>query len=279
MLTKIAPHSGFCLGVRATISAIEEVLKHAKEPVYSIGLPVHNPQLTERLKAAGLCVVQSLDEIKEGILIVRAHGFTPQVMRDAEKKGLKIIDTTCVFVRRAQQIAAELSGKGYTVVITGERNHPEMISLAGFAGDKVLIVSNHKEARALELDGKFVGILSQTTQSRAFFDEVVHILETKPLRELRVADTICAGLQKTQDAAKELAREVDVMLVLGGRMSSNTKRLYEACKTVNKRSYHIETEKDLLLSIVKGAKSVGITAGASTPDWIIESVKHAIEAM
>lgn len=279
MLVKIALHSGFCLGVRATISAIEEVLKHAQEPVYSIGLPVHNPQLTERLKAAGLHVVQSLEEIGKGILIVRAHGFTPQVMRDAEKKGLKIIDTTCVFVRRAQQIAAELAGKGYTVVITGEKNHPEMVSLSGFAGDKALIVSNHEEARVLGLEGKFVGILSQTTQSRAFFDEVVHILETKPLRELRVADTICAGLRRTQDAAKELAREVDAMLVLGGRMSSNTKRLYEACKAVNKRSYHIETEKELVPSMFEGAKSVGITAGASTPDWIIESVKHTVELM
>lgn len=278
MKVEVAKHSGFCFGVRNTIKKIEDTLESTGQTVYSIGLPVHNPQLTERLKEAGLVVVDSASEVKDGILIVRAHGLPPSEIKMLRDKGVEVIDATCPFVKRAQSIATMLSEEGYKVVLCGEQKHPEVKAIIGCLKEGYLICSQVDDIHALSTGDK-VALLSQTTYSPLVFQEIVAQVVRKGFREFRIFNTICESVENRKEFAMVLAQQTDVMFIVGGKMSSNTKRLYEAAYIKNHRSYHIETVDEIDIGMFDGATSVGITGGASTPEWLVDEVVSFCEKL
>jgi (E)-4-hydroxy-3-methyl-but-2-enyl pyrophosphate reductase len=272
----IADFAGFCHGVRHTITTIEDTLKTSRENVYSIGLPIHNPQLTQRLISKGLKVVDCADDVNEGVLIVRAHGLPPQEIYDVQKRGVQIIDATCGFVLRAQHIVRQLFEEKYRIIIAGEREHPEVKSLLGVADRAAVVCDSVAEVEAISSDGQY-GIVSQTTFSDKLYKEMLGVLIKKQFREIRIFNTVCASIEKRALAAQDIARRVDLMLIIGGNMSANTRRLFEACKTVNINSYHIETKEDMKNEWFLKVSLVGITAGASTPDWVVDEIKEELD--
>ena len=274
-----AQEIGFCFGVKRAVTMAEAALKD-REPIYSLGSIIHNRQVVEGLSRRGLKVISDARLIKKGRLVIASHGISPKVAKAIAARGVNIIDATCPFVLNAQKIAKRLSGEGYEVVIVGDAGHPEVKALVDFAPKRVYVVKDEKEARALKLKkGRKISVISQTTQSTENFLAVVGtILESKP-KEIRIFNTICKDAEERQALAKELAGRVGLMLVVGGRDSANTRRLYEVCKKVLNNSHLIETEKDLRRSWLKPAGSVGITSGASTPEWLVKRVVHTIERL
>ena len=278
MHVELAGQAGFCFGVKNTIQKIEDTLRSAHEPVWSIGLPVHNKQLTERLQQKGLRIADAVDEVTEGILIVRAHGLPPAEIESLHVRGITIIDGTCPFVKKAQNTAHELSSEGYFILLCGEEKHPEVRAIAGCISGPYRICTSADDVRSFKSDKK-VALISQTTQSPVIFNEIAGVLSTRQLPELKVVDTICKSVHNRKEAAMTLAAHVDIMFVVGGKMSSNTKRLYEVSLQENPRSYHIETAAEIDPAWFAAARTAGVTAGASTPDWIISEVVRFCESI
>ena len=264
----LAEHLGFCYGVKR---AIEIARQNASTDGTSstLGPIIHNPQMVERLKNEGVGTVGSLDEMEDGLVIIRSHGVGPEVYEEAESRGLELVDATCPHVKKAQLSAKLLSEEGYTVVIIGEKNHPEVKSIFEWTAQDAYIIETEAEADALPSIGK-LGVVSQTTFSGEKFRSIVsHLLEKS--REIKILRTICTATDLRQTAALELAENVDVMIVVGGKNSANTSRLAQLCATKCK-TYHIETVAELQDDWLKNVNKIGITAGASTPDWIIKEV-------
>jgi 4-hydroxy-3-methylbut-2-enyl diphosphate reductase len=271
----VANKCGFCPGVRNAISTAEKLLKEASdtECVCSLGPVIHNRDEVNRLEQAGLTVVDSVDEIQGGSVLIRSHGAAPNQFDKIKARGARIVDATCVLVKRLQEIARQLEGDGLQVIIIGEENHPEVQAVVG--GLKQAIVIATQEDLAKIPDGARLGIVSQTTQSPEQFSAMLGAIALRNFRELRVINTLCKESRKRQEAAVELCQTVDIMFVLGGLHSANTARLAEMCRKFNTRTYHLQSCKDLDISLLAHAATVGVTAGASTPDWIIdEFVKH-----
>ena len=264
----LAEHLGFCYGVKR---AIEIARQNASSDGSSstLGPIIHNPQMVERLKNEGVGTVGSLNEMEGGLVIIRSHGVGPKVYEEAESRGLELVDATCPHVKKAQLSAKLLSEEGYTVVIVGEKNHPEVKSIFEWTAHGAHIIETEAEAEALPRIGK-LGIVSQTTFSAKRFQSIVAYLLEKS-REIKILRTICTATDLRQAAALELAEKVDVMLVIGGKNSANTSRLAQICATKCK-TYHIETVAELRDEWINHVNKIGITAGASTPDWIIKEV-------
>ena len=264
----LAEHLGFCYGVKR---AIEIARENASTDGSSstLGPIIHNPQMVERLKNEGVGTVGSLEEMDDGLIIIRSHGVGPKVYEEAESRGLELVDATCPHVKKAQLSAKLLSEEGYTVVIVGEKNHPEVKSIFEWTAQDAYIIETEAEANALPRIGK-LGIVSQTTFSGDRFRSIVSCLLEKS-REIKILRTICTATDLRQAAALDLAEKVDVMLVIGGKNSANTTRLAQLCATKCK-TYHIETVEELQDDWIKDVNKIGITAGASTPDWIIKEV-------
>lgn len=263
----VAPNSGFCFGVRRAIEMAEQALS-AGGRVFSLGPLIHNPQVIDRLRRAGLEPVESVDEVTEGPVIIRSHGVQPEVMEELERRGLETLDATCPLVKKAQQSAELLSREGYTVVIVGERNHPEVKGLLGHSPG-ALVIDPKDDPPPLPKDSA-IGVIAQTTQYPADFRRVVEKLLANDFLEVRVFSTICNATVVRQEAAVELAREVDIMFVLGGRNSANTNHLAEICRATGVETHHMETGEELNEQWLEGRHRVGVTAGASTPEWLIE---------
>ena len=235
----------------------------------TLGPIIHNPQMVERLKNEGVGTVESLDEMESGTIIIRSHGVGPQIYKEAEEKGLEIVDATCPHVKKAQLSAKELIDEGYEVVIIGEKNHPEVKSIFEWSDQKAKIVESEEDAEKI-LQCPKLGIVSQTTVSGERFTKIVSKLLNKS-KDIRILRTICTATDQRQSAALELAEKVDVMIVIGGRNSGNTTRLAQLCEE-KCRTHHVETAEELLSEWFTKTKKIGITAGASTPDWIIREV-------
>jgi 4-hydroxy-3-methylbut-2-enyl diphosphate reductase len=231
-----------------------------------------------KLEKRGVRVVDHPREAAEGTLIVRTHGVPPEVVEGARARHLDLVDATCPFVAVAQRKAASLREAGYTVVILGERDHPEVAGLEGFAGDGAVVVEDAVGLPRARLRGKRVGVVVQTTQTRANLASVAAAL-APVARELLVFNTICDATEKRQSAACELAAEVDVVVVVGGRNSANTARLAQLCRAIESRTYHIESAAELEPAWFAGALRIGVTAGASTPDEEIEATVAALQAL
>lgn len=272
----VAEHAGVCYGVERALRLAAEAAA-ASPSVHTLGPLIHNPQAVERLRRQGVGIAQALDEVREGTLVIRSHGVDPAVISEARERGLEVVDATCPFVSTAQRHAAELKEQGYAVVIVGEADHPEVEGIVAHAGGDAIVV---EEASSLpeRLPSRRVGVVVQTTQTAERLEEVVVALLAKA-NELRVFNTICSATAKRQKAARELARTVDVVVVVGGHNSGNTTRLAEICREENDRVYHIETPAELDPAWFAGADSVGVTAGASTPSDQIQQVVEAIERM
>ncbi len=272
----LADKAGFCFGVKRAINTAFEAAGKGTGGVYCLGPLIHNPQEVERLRRLGIETVEDFSSLKPGnSLIIRSHGVPPRVVAQARDMGLTIIDLTCPFVGKAQRDAETLQKEGYQVIVVGEKKHPEVQSILGYAGDNAVVVETADDVAGLRLEPR-LGVVAQTTQSYSNFSETVLKL-LRLSKELKVFNTICSSTKERQEAAQILARKVDVMLVVGGRNSANTSRLASLCRDVGKSTYHIEVADEIRTEWLAGIKSVGVTAGASTPDWVVDGVLEKLK--
>ncbi|MBN2181088.1 MAG: 4-hydroxy-3-methylbut-2-enyl diphosphate reductase [Sedimentisphaerales bacterium] len=267
MKVHVAEKCGFCHGVRNAIRVAEKTLLE-KKVVYSLGPIIHNRDMVEQLAKSGLKTVDKIDEIPSGTVLIRSHGAAPEQIAKLRVKGLDIVDATCILVKRLQHIAAEFDREGYEVVIIGEENHPEVQAVVGCAGN-VIVITDESDLKKLP-DNARLGVVCQTTQSPEHFGRMLGALGRSNFSELKVINTLCKEAIKRQESAVQLGKQVDIMFVLGGLESANTRRLAEMCRKVNKHTYHLQNWEELDKNLLRGKKTAGVTAGASTPDWIIE---------
>jgi len=263
----IAEKCGFCHGVKNAISMAEKILAQEGK-VYSLGPIIHNKDMVERLAKTGLKTVDDVDEIESGTVLIRSHGAMPEQIAKLRAKGLRIADATCVLVKRLQKIAKELSEEGYKVVVIGDENHPEVRSVVGCA-EGVIVVGDESDLHKLP-DNSRLGVVCQTTQSPEHFGKMLGAIGKRNFSELKVINTLCREAVKRQASAVELCKRVDIMFVLGGLDSANTRKLAEICKKYNNQTFHLQNWKEFDRRMVFGRKVAGVTAGASTPEWVID---------
>lgn len=272
----LAKKAGFCFGVkRATQLAFEAAGKD--QETYTLGPIIHSPQVVGKLENLGIRALESLDGLDHGTIIIRSHGVELKEINEAKQKNLHIVDATCPFVTKAQEHVKSLSEAGYGVIVVGDADHPEVQGIVSYGGDKVFVVALGEDVKKLPKMKK-IGVVAQTTQS---FENLKNVVCECLLRggEIRVYNTICDATTVRQEEAKELAGQVDCMLVVGGFNSANTRRLLEVCAELQPRTYHIETAAEINPAWFEGVEQVGVTAGASTPKWIIDEVMNKIEEL
>ena len=270
----VAEKCGFCHGVKNAIRMAEEILTQEDE-VYSLGPIIHNKDVVEQLAQTGLKTVRKVEEIQSGTVLIRSHGAAPQQLSKLKEKGINIVDATCVLVKRLQHIAEQFERDGYKVVVIGDENHPEVQAVVGCAKDAVVIADEsdlHKLPRNARL-----GIICQTTESPEHFGRMLGAIGLGSFRELKVVNTLCEEAIKRQESAVRLCKQVDIMFVLGGLESANTRRLAELCKRENSETYHLQNLKELDKRMLFGKDIAGVTAGASTPEWIIDEFVGNLE--
>ena len=269
-----AREMGFCFGVRRAINILKKAARQYGG-LETLGAAVHNQQVVAELAKAGVQVAESLDDLRGNIIAIASHGVGEQVMADIEARGLQLVDTTCPIVRSAQMAARGLAEAGFSIIVFGNADHPEVKGVLGWTGGKGLATLDTQAVTRLSRLPHRLGILSQTTQSPARFAEFVAMLVGSTLdrlSELRVVNTICGATRKRQAAALELAGRVDLMVVVGGRTSANTIRLTEMCAATGVGTYQVESAAEVKEAWLKGRRRVGVTAGASTPTQAIDEV-------
>lgn len=270
----MAKSAGFCFGVKRATNmafAAADQYKH----ICSHGPIIHSPQMVEKLAEQGVDVVSNIEDIPSGAVIIRSHGVTSDELHQILDRDLDIIDATCPFVKKAQDYAKQLSEEGYAVVLAGESEHPEVQGIISYAKDTdVYTVANLEEADKLPRIKK-IGVVAQTTQSYDNFCQIVEACLSK-CQELRVFNTICDATTVRQNEASAIAGKVELMLVIGGYNSANTTRLARICKEIQSRTFHVETDREIKADWFGNIDSVGITAGASTPQWIIDDVYEKV---
>ncbi len=274
----LAHEYGFCFGVERAVEMVEDALKEGGGPIRSLGPLIHNAQEMERLGSKGISTIDAPAEAdSETVAVIRAHGVTPQVQRELEERAVKVIDATCPFVTRVQHLAERAAQQGRDVVVAGNPDHPEMIGVVGYAPHNTHVVRDASEVAALpQLRAPLV--VSQTTIKLQTFLDVAEAVRRKSDSEPQVVNTICSATRDRQDAARALAGEVDVFYVIGGRHSSNSVKLLAVCQEQCSKSFLIETPAEINPADVAGAERVGVTAGASTPNWLIEQVVERLHS-
>ncbi|MCK4538482.1 MAG: 4-hydroxy-3-methylbut-2-enyl diphosphate reductase [Candidatus Krumholzibacteria bacterium] len=266
-----SPHTGYCFGVKRAMTLIEEGLSKNGLRIYTIGDVIHNPQAVRKLMEKGVIPVDSMDELGAGdTLIIRAHGVDPSIRVQAEKMGIKLIDTTCPFVRKIQEYVEKMSMEARQVIIIGDSSHPEVKGIAGRAEGGVIIIDSQSDAMKVE-GVQQAGVVIQTTYAREKAMGIIEILRRK-IPDLRSYDTICQATTLRREATLELARSVDMMLVVGGKRSSNTKRLYKMCIDSGIEARFIETSKEILPEWFEKYRKIGLATGTSTPEWVVSDV-------
>lgn len=267
----VADYSGFCFGVERAIKIVEETYEKGGR-VYTLGPIIHNPQLVKKLEEKGVKVKKGIEDVEEGdVVVIRSHGIPKQNMDILKEKKIGIVDATCPFVARAQRQAEILSSSGYFLVVFGEKDHPEVKGIVSYSNNGFVVVENSEEVEKYIKFHDKIGVVAQTTQSKANFDKVIDALKLK-CNELKVVNTICNATYHRQEAAKKVALISDIMYVIGGKNSGNTRRLYEICKEICPKVFYIETKNEIDKSDLVGVENVGITAGASTPKFLIDEV-------
>jgi 4-hydroxy-3-methylbut-2-enyl diphosphate reductase len=262
----VAEKCGFCHGVKNAIRMAEEILAQEDE-VYSLGPIIHNKDVVEQLAQTGLKTVSKVEDIQSGTVLIRSHGAAPQQLAKLKEKGINIVDATCVLVKRLQHIAEQFEQDGYKVVVIGDENHPEVQAVMGCAKEAV-VIADESDLHKLPNNAK-LGIVCQTTESPDHFGRMLGAIGRCSFRELKVVNTLCEEAIKRQQSAVQLCKQVDIMFVLGGLESANTRRLADLCKRENSRTYHLQNWNELDKKLLFGKKIAGVTAGASTPEWII----------
>lgn len=276
MDVEIADKAGACYGVNRALE-LARAASRSEGPVHTLGPLIHNPRVVADLEAAGVGVAHTLEEAREGVLVLRSHGTAPETVQRAKEMGFEVVDATCPYVAKVQRTARQMADDGCGVIIIGEAGHAEVESIRAWGADAVVGVVESPEQLPETLP-QHVGVVVQTTQSQARVDAVVEALSSR-VEDLRVAKTVCLATQERQKAACELASRVDVMLVVGGRNSGNTRRLVELCGQLCARTYHIEDSSEVDPAWFDGASACGITAGASTPASHIDAVEERVRAI
>lgn len=275
MEVEVAAKAGACYGVNRALDLALDAAEGAR-PVHTLGPLIHNPRVVAELASRGVAQAESLDELDGGTVVIRTHGTSPQVVDEAQQRGFAVVDATCPFVTKVQRTARELAEAGLGVVIVGDAGHAEVEGIRAWAGTAVVAVVTAPDELPDKLPSR-VGVVVQTTQSEKRYEAVVAALRTR-CGQVEAHKTICNATQQRQEAAAALAARVDVMVVIGGRNSGNTRRLVELC-TPCCPTYHIEGADELDTAWFAGASRVGVTAGASTPQAHVDAVRVALEAM
>ena len=276
MQIKLAQTAGFCMGVKRAIDRALSEAPDARGPVYSLGPLIHNPQAVEVLERRGIRAIDSIDGIREGTVIIRAHGIPPATRAAIEAAGLKIVDATCPHVLHSQAIIRKHHQEGCRIVIAGDRDHAEVMGLQGYCDNAGVVVSTPEEARGLRLEGR-ICLIAQTTFNEAAYGEIAGVLKAGHNNVL-VVQTICKSTEERQREVIELAKSVDAMVVVGGRNSANTRRLAEIARETRRPAIHVETAAELPADVAS-YRTVGVTAGASTPSWVTASVIRRLQEM
>lgn len=271
----VADNAGFCFGVKRAIKMANDTMDQAGPDVKALGPLIHNPQVVNAFQRRGLTVVSELEEVApESTVIIRSHGVGPEVKDEAVRRGLRIVDTTCPFVTKAQQYAAKLIDENYKIVMIGDKDHPEVIGVVAHTGNKAIVINTVAEAEALKFIPR-MGVVFQTTHSIQHVQEIVGAL-LKRGKEVRVFNTLCGATTAMQKTAVELAPDVEAMVIVGGRQSANTAQLAEVCRRVNPRVYQVESADEVHDDWFTGLRRIGVSAGASTPDEVIAEVVERI---
>ena len=274
----LAEEFGFCFGVERAVDMVEEAVAEGGT-IRSLGALIHNAQEMERLEAKGVTTINSPSEADAStVAVIRAHGVTPQVQRDLEERAERVIDATCPFVTRVQHLAERAAAQGRDVVVAGNPDHPEMIGVVGYAPKNTYVVRDAGEVARLPLLHAPL-VVSQTTIKLQTFLEVAEAVRERADTEPQVVNTICSATRDRQDAARALAGEVDAFYVIGGRHSSNSVKLLAVCKEQCEKSFLIETPAEINPQDLEGVTRVGVTAGASTPNWLIDQVVERLRAI
>ena len=277
MQVELAKSAGFCFGVQRAVDTVyKQIEENSAEKIYTYGPIIHNEEVIKDMEKKGVEVILSeeeLKQIKSGIVIIRSHGVPKRICDLLDENGVRYVDATCPFVKKIHRIVEEKSRDGYHIVIIGNREHPEVMGIEGWAQGPATIIQTEEEARAFELvpESEKVCVVAQTTFNYNKFKDLVEKFEKKGY-DILVLNTICNATQERQVEARRIASEVDAMIVIGGKHSSNTQKLYEICQKECKNTYFIQSLGDFNPECVNSVRSVGITAGASTPNQIIEEV-------
>lgn len=267
----VARPTGFCFGVeRAIRMAKRGKVRHGR--VHTLGELVHNPQVLAELEQEGIEAVRRPEQVRDGALVIRAHGCPPDVLARCEKLGLVTIDATCPYVRKVQSVARRLKEQGYFVVVVGERDHPEVRSILGYCGPAARVYSRRMRLKAVK-----IGVVAQTTMSRQRLEEAVANLSRLRYTELRVFDTICGEVISRQAAAAAIAVRSELVIVVGGRNSANTSRLAEVVRAAGKEMMLVERASELPRKLLRSRRSIGVVAGSSTPAWVVREVAEFAE--
>ncbi len=274
MKIEVASHAGFCYGVERAIKITSEA-NVADKNLYTFGPLIHNAQVVEKLEAAGIKAVEETHDALNGTLVIRSHGAPESVVTEAESQGIEVIDATCPFVKKIQEKVHRYSNDGYAIIIVGDSKHPEVIGINGWCNNAALIVNSEEDAKQIKDNGPTCMVV-QTTFRYEIYEKILNIAKSE-IKDLVAYNTICAATSKRQSAALDLAKRVDVMIVIGGKHSSNTVKLAQICADVCKNTYHIQTYLDLSVTEIKKYDSIGISAGASTPNWIIDEIINKLE--
>ena len=278
MKVLLADEYGFCFGVERAVDMVEEALSEG-DTVRALGPLIHNTQEMDRLQARGVNTISQPVQIqRHETAVIRAHGVTPEVQRELEEKAGKVVDATCPFVTRVQKLAARAASENRHVIIVGNPDHPEMIGVKGYAPDHAFVIKDETEVMALPKLIKPL-VVSQTTIKLKTFLDTAEAIKTKTDDEVQIVNTICSATRDRQDAARALAGEVDAFYIIGGRHSSNSLKLLAVCQEQCAKSYLIETPEEINAEDLNGVEQVGVTAGASTPNWLIEKVVKRLEEM
>jgi 4-hydroxy-3-methylbut-2-enyl diphosphate reductase len=273
----IAKKAGFCMGVRRAVEMVLDAPGKHKDPIRTFGPLIHNPQVLDLLKEKEIFTLDHIPECGSGTVLIRAHGVPPQVKRDLKKAGYNIIDATCPRVIKVQTIIRKHANQDYASIIIGDKNHPEVVGLLGYARGKGFAVDNMDDLETLPSFEKAI-VVAQTTQNTFFYEEVKKWVGHR-FPHYVIFDTICDSTAKRQAEVQNLADSVDAVLVVGGHNSGNTKRLAEISRKTGKPTYHIETESEIDIDALSEVRNVGITAGASTPNWMIKKIYRTLEAL
>ncbi|WP_026487603.1 4-hydroxy-3-methylbut-2-enyl diphosphate reductase [Caldanaerobius polysaccharolyticus] len=276
MKIMVANSAGYCFGVKRAIESIDKLLEQRIGWICTYGPIIHNPQVVEHYENMGVKVANSIDDIPPGSnVIIRTHGISSKEYRLIQQKGCKVFDKTCPFVKKVQRIVMEYHQKGYTIIIVGDPQHPEVKGVNGWCEGTAIILDSVERAREIPCLEKGC-VVSQTTMAYEKWENINQVLRTK-IKDMVAFNTICDATYQRQKEAEDLAKRVDVMIVIGGLNSSNTKKLADLCRKHCERTYHIESKEQLPLNKLEKSDIIGITAGASTPDWIINSIVDELE--
>ena len=269
----VAKKAGFCFGVKRAIDITFNLAKESKKGIFTYGPLIHNPQVVEELRQKGINTTDDLYSKNINTLIIRTHGVSPEVYAETSKMGYNLIDATCPFVKKAQNFTKKLRDEGYQVLIIGDKYHPEVQGLIGFAGSNVIVANETENLTNIK---KKVGIIVQTTQSFETLKRIVlQVIETA--REVKIYNTICDSTAQRVKETKEIAKKVDLMIIVGGKNSANTNQLVKLSKEVCAKVYHLETAGEIAKKWLNKVEKVGISGGASTPQWIINDVVKKIK--